>query len=247
MIEQKTKELFKKLDMTYPAVAIKYHYLRPENVEQFEGELSFCQFVRNVQDTGRHFYITKENDNCFGKVALGMSKKPVMAAAGLAGVAFGVYKTPAPNARLHNTYPVPVEGSIRYVEFCPVETCDFDPDLIICVADNRQADILFRSTSYISGDLWEQKVSSVMSCAWLYSYTYLSGKMNFCITGLHHGVKRRKVYPPGLFIIALPYQKLGEVFESLEEMPWELPAMSDDPKVKAELARKLEGWKSVEE
>lgn len=68
-----------------------------------------------------------------------------------------------------------------------------------------------RATSYISGDLWESKSSCVLSCAWMYAYPYIEGKVSFCITGMHHGVKRRKLYPEGRHMISIPYQKLDEV------------------------------------
>ena len=102
-----------------------------------------------------------------------------------------------------------------------------------------------RATSYISGDLWESKTSCVMSCAWTYVYPYLSGKVNFCVTGMHHGMKRRHVYPEGLHIIAIPYQKLDEVVTALEEMPWELIAMKEDPESRAELKRRMDRWDTL--
>ena len=156
-----------------------------------------------------------------------------------------MFKSPAPNARLYNVMTTIVPGSVNFVVFCPVAICDFDPDLVICVAENEQAEILMRATSYISGDLWETKCSSVLSCAWMYSYPYVSGKVNSCITGLHHGMKRRKTYPAGRHIIAIPYQKLHEVIQALEEMPWELIAMKEDPESKAELKARMDRWQTM--
>ena len=40
---------------------------------------------------------------------------------------------------------------MNYVQFARVSECEFDPDLIMCVADLEKADILLRATSYISG------------------------------------------------------------------------------------------------
>ncbi|MGI6217320.1 MAG: DUF169 domain-containing protein [Coriobacteriales bacterium] len=233
MLSQNAKDQFEKLNLELPAIAIKFRYNAPEGVEHTEEVLSFCQFARLAQDTGKHFYIDKDNDNCCGKYALGMEPKPGSMAAGEAGPALGVFRSQAANAKLHNSYPTPVLGSIRYVEFCPVADCDFDPDLIFCVANIEQTDIIFRASSYISGDLWESRTSCVMSCAWTYSYPYLSGKMNFSTTGLHHGMRTRHVYPAGLHTITIPFNKIDEMVEAMEEMPWELPALSSDPEVRA--------------
>ena len=79
----------------------------------------------------------------------------------------------------------------------------------------------------------------------MYAYPYISGKVNYCITGMHHGMKRRKVYPPGLHIIAIPYQKLLEVVTALAEMDWELIAMKEDPESKAVLAEKMARWQEM--
>lgn len=245
MLSQTAKDLFAKLGMEYPAVALKYCYAQPEGVEHIGKTLSFCEFVKEAQTTGKKFFITKEDDNCFGKMVLGMIDKPGLGASGQAGYDFGVFKSPAPNARLYNVMTTIVPGSVNFVVFCPIAMCDFDPDLVICVAETEQAEILMRATSYISGDLWETKCSSVLSCAWMYSYPYVSGKVNSCITGLHHGMKRRKTYPAGRHIIAIPYQKLHEVVQALEEMPWELIAMKEDPESKAELKVRMDRWQTM--
>ncbi|MBD9281468.1 MAG: hypothetical protein EGQ67_00315 [Clostridiales bacterium] len=245
MLSQKAKDLFAKLEMDYPAVAIKYSYAMPENTTHTDKTLSFCEFVKEAQVTGKKFFITKDDDNCFGKMALGMIPKPPLGASGQAGYDFGVFKTPAPNARIYNSMTTLVPGSVNFVIFSPVAICDFDPDLIICVAEVEKAEIIMRATSYISGDFWESKCSSVLSCAWMYSYPYVSGKVNFCITGMHHGMKRRGTYPPGRHIIAIPYQKINEVVQALDEMDWELIAMRKDDASKAELARRMAHWQEM--
>lgn len=244
-MKENVRDAFRRLECEFAPVAVKFCFTRPEGIPRVGQTLSFCQFLRLAQDEARAFYIQKEDDNCFGKMALGMIPKQPFAASGQAGVDFGVFRTPAPNARLHNELPVLVGGSVNYVVFCPVSRCDFDPDLVIVVADTRQADIVMRATSFISGDLWESKTSCVMSCAWTYVYPYLSGKVNFCVTGMHHGMKRRKVYPEGLHIISIPYQKLDEVSAALQEMDWELIAMREDEESRRELARRMAGWQEM--
>ncbi len=102
-----------------------------------------------------------------------------------------------------------------------------------------------RDSSYISGDLWESRTSHALSCAWTYAYPYVSGKVNFCITGMHHGMKRRKVYPEGMHIISIPYQKILEVVTALDEMDWELIAMKEDQESKDILAAKMANWERM--
>ena len=95
----------------------------------------FCEFVKKAQTGGKPFFITKDDDNCFGKMVLGMIPKPGLAASGQAGVDFGVFRSPAPNARIYNSITTLVPGAVNFVIFSPVSVCDFDPDLVICVAE----------------------------------------------------------------------------------------------------------------
>jgi hypothetical protein len=48
------------------------------------------------------------------------------------------------------------------------------------------------------------------------------------MTGLGHGMKRRKLFPEGYQIISIPFDKLPLFLESLREMQWELPAYKPD-------------------
>lgn len=230
-----------------PPVVIKYHLLPPENCRKSDKKLAFCQFVREVQSSGESFYIDRTNDECNGKMTVGMEPKPPVGASGQAGFDFEMYRSPIACQQLYQKIEPLVPGTVNYVQFAPVEDCDFDPDLIICVAELEAADIIMRDTSYISGDLWESKSSPVISCAWIYAYPIVSGKVNFITTGMYHGLKRRKAYPPGRMIIAIPYTKIDEVVTALDQMPWTAIAFREDEESRAELERRREGWKKMAE
>ena len=246
MISSEHKTLISKLGLQYPAIAIKMLFEKPESVEHYEGEkLAFCQYVKYVQDTGKKIYITSEDDVCYGKMAMGMVDKPPVTASGQAGYDFGCYKTPAGCQQLYQKLPILEPHTVHYVEFCPVADCDFDPELLFFVADLPQADILMRATCYISGDLWESKSSPVLSCAWMYAYPIISGKVNHITTGFYHGLKRRKAYPAGLRMISIPFQKHNEFFAALAQMDWTLIAFRDDPESKKELAKRMDHWQEM--
>ena len=227
MFGEKERDLFKKLELNYPAVAVKFCRNRPLGYEQAEGEKPLCTYLIQAQKEEKAFYITIDNESCMGKVVLGMEslESPMGSVhlSGLVGKNFGAYRTPAANARLYYEAPMLKLGAVNFVLFCPVSLCEFNPDLIVCVADAEKTEILLRASSYISGDLWESKCSYVMSCAWTYIYPYLSGKVNHLFTGMHLGLRKFGDYPAGLHIITIPYQKLPEMTEALSEMEWELP------------------------
>ena len=246
MLSQTQKDLLARLELEYPAVAIKTRFEIPEGSPHYQGEkLAFCQYVNHAQTTKTRFYITVEDDACYGKLAMGMIDIPPVTGSGQAGYDFGCYKSPMPNLQLYQKLPRLVRDTVHYVEFCPAELCDFDPDLLFFVADFPQSDIIMRATSYISGDLWESKSSPVISCAWMYAYPLISGKPNHITTGFYHGLKRRGAYRPGLRMISIPFGKLPEFFTALEEMDWTLIAFREDEESRAELARRMEHWQEM--
>ncbi len=245
MLRDHDRELLDALQLPYPAIAIKYRFEAPDAPHYDGPALAFCQYVKYAQDNRAHFYITKADDACYGKVVLGMEDKPPVTASGQAGYDFGCYKAPIANQQLYQKLPILEKHTINYVEFCPAVECDFDPDLLLFVADLPQADILMRATCYISGDLWESKSSPVLSCGWMYAYPVISGKVNHITTGYYHGLKRRKAYPAGLRMISVPFQKLPEFFQALGEMDWTLIAFRDDEESRAELARCMAHWQEM--
>ena len=245
MLTQKQIDAFMALEMEFPPVAVKFSGEKPENLPQSDKKLALCQFAKETQVSGEAFYITLENEACSGAISLGMRPLDPLHKSGQVGQDAELYQTAAANAKLHTQYPILPPGTANFVSFAPLSKCDFDPDLVLCLANNAQAEILMRATSYISGDLWESKSSLVNSCAWLFAYPYTCGKVNFCITGLHFGMKRIGVYPPGMHLISIPHQKLSEVATALVEMPWTpLPFRTDEESI-AEMERRKAGWKTV--
>ncbi|MDW6003298.1 DUF169 domain-containing protein [Vibrio mangrovi] len=245
MLSDKAKDMFKKLNLSIPAIAIKYLPVKPEGIEHCEKKMALCQYIKEAQETGKTFYITKENDTCYGKLSLGMEPKPPVTASGQAGLDFGVYKSLAGCRKLYQELPVIVPGSINYVVYSPVADCQFDPDLIIAFAELPQADIIMRATSYISGDFWESKSTPVISCSWMYAYPVISGKVNHITTGFYHGLKRRNVFESGLRMISIPFNKIDEVATALDEMDWTTIAFRDDQESKSELKRRVDHWQEM--
>jgi hypothetical protein len=84
--------------------------------------------------------------------------------------------------------------------------------------------------------MWVSKFSAAIGCAWIYSYPFLTGKLNYFVTGLGHGMKRRNLFSEGRQIISIPFDLLPSLIQTLQEMPWVLPAYKPDG---LEFVRKL--------
>ena len=218
MFGEQAKKAFADLNLPYSAVAVKFCYNKPAGYEQYQGEEPFCKFARIVQDENRCFYITVDNEKCMGKCVLGMKEFDAGHASGLTGDMREIYRSASQNALLYHRGTFLQPGTCNYVLFAPVALCRFEPDVVLCVADTDSCGLLLRATSYISGDLWESKCAYVMGCGWTYTYPFISGKVNHLFTGMHLGMKLLGVYPAGLHIITIPFQKLDEVVTALTEM-----------------------------
>jgi uncharacterized protein (DUF169 family) len=96
----------------------------------------------------------------------------------------------------------------------------FDPDVLIIAANTTQAEIILRASSYANGKMWSSRGSTCLACAWLYAYPYLSGELNYTVSGLGFSMKARGVLPEGLIIISVPGDLLDTIMENLQDMEW---------------------------
>ena len=229
MIKQSSKDAMKRLELEYCPVAVKFCFNKPEGYEELDVSIPLCHHIKNVQTTQQTYYIEAAKEGCVGKFMLGALPFDSCAQAGTLGFHHGIFKQTGCNANIYYNIETFKQGTVNYVLFGPATEVDFDPDIIFFVANVEKADIIMRATSYCTGDLYEQKATNVIGCHWLFNYPYMSGKVNHVITGMHFGMKRAKLYPAGLQIIAIPFQKLQNFFTGLEEMEWVLPIFSDDP------------------
>jgi uncharacterized protein (DUF169 family) len=117
---------------------------------------------------------------------------------------------------------------VNYVAFSPLDKLTFEPDVLILLANISQAEILLRAMSYKTGQMWSTKFSSAIGCAWVFIHPYLTGELNYVATGLGHGIRRRKLFPEGLQLISIPYDLLPSLLQTLQVMPWVLPAYEPD-------------------
>jgi uncharacterized protein (DUF169 family) len=101
-----------------------------------------------------------------------------------------------------------------------VDKITFNPDLLIITANINQAQTILRSINYSTGQPFTSKATPVIACSWIYVYPVVSGEMNYYITGLGMGMNALNIFPPGLFLISIPFQRIPTVLENLKEMPY---------------------------
>lgn len=216
--------VFKKFKFEMPPVGMKFLFHKPEGIEQIDKTLAFCEMVAEAQRRGTPFYFTKENEACFGTLALGMVDMPPFAESGQIGLKLEIFEEPRANTRLYLELPKMPRGTVNYVALATLDKLTFEPDVLIIMAKPSQAEIILRAMSYSTGELWEAKKTGVLGCAWAFVYPYQSGKVNYTVTGISMGMKAHEAFPEGWIMISIPYNWIPIIMQNLKEMKWVLPA-----------------------
>ncbi|MCZ7662865.1 MAG: DUF169 domain-containing protein [Thermoleophilia bacterium] len=217
-----------RLDLEIAPVAMKYCTRQPPGLDPLEHQMAFCEMVKYAQ-IGHAFFSRFENHTCAaGPLVLGGPSAPDAYETGDFGAALGAYEEPRSMRRRYDAAPMLAKGSIECVAFAPLDRLTFEPDLLVLVSDSTdKTAILLRSLVYKTGDMWESRSTFVLGCAWLYIYPCLSGEWNYITTGMSMGMSRRNLVPAGYQLITVPYDKLPTMLENLQDMPWELPLLTE--------------------
>jgi len=211
--------IFKKFNFDRPPVGIKFLLNKPSGIRKLDKTLALCEMLPEAHQ-GSPFYATKEDFECVGPLILGMEEPDPIFESGQMGPKLGLFKEDRANRRIYPPIPKLAQGTCRYIVFSPMDKMTFEPDVLVFTADPTQAEILLRAYSYTTGKMWTAKGTTVIGCAWLFIYPYLSGELNFTVTNLNSGWNARQVLPKGLIIISIPYDLLPMMVENLKEMEW---------------------------
>ena len=217
-----------KFDFDVQPVGVKFLAKQPNMVERLAENMAFCEMLKRAQE-GSAFFADAENHTCgAGLYVLGQADSPEPYISGAFGAGLKIFEEPRSAGRLYHYIPKIERGVVNYVAFSPLEKLPFKPDVLIIIARTNQTEILLRAMSYRTGKMWVSKFSPAIGCAWTYIYPYLSGELNYFITGLGHGMKRRNLFPEGRQIISIPFDLLSSMLQTLQDMPWVLPAYKPD-------------------
>jgi uncharacterized protein (DUF169 family) len=68
--------ILRKFEFEYAPVGVKFLFKRPDSIERLDKPAPFCQMVREAQERGTPFYFSREEEDCFGTIVLGMEDAP---------------------------------------------------------------------------------------------------------------------------------------------------------------------------
>ena len=212
--------IFDKLNFEMKPVGIKYLPYIPDGIDRIKKSLYFCQMFKEAQ-TSEPFYVQKEDFHCTEPLTLGMEDPDPVLLSGLVGEMDDLYDELRANQKIYQLVPRMLKGSVKSVVFAPIDKITFDPDVLVITADNvDQARIILRALVFSTGETWSSKGTPVLACSWLYVYPYLSGEVNYTVTGISMGMQTLKVLPQGMMLISIPWTKLPMIIENLHKMNW---------------------------
>jgi len=209
--------IFDKFKFERKPIGVKFMPVKPEGIPHLTKALNFCEMLKEAQ-IGDPFYVTKGDFHCVEPMLLGFEDPEPILVSGLFGERGALFQEARACRAIYNYLPYMKMGSVHSVAFSPVDKLPFDPDVLIITANIAQAQTLLRSINYSTGEVISSKYTPVCACAWIYNYPVLSGEMNYVITGLGLGMKALNIFPPGLFLISVPWVKIGTMLENLVEM-----------------------------
>lgn len=216
---QEDLSILDRLGLERPPVGVKFLPTRPDGVKQLDKTLDFCEMLVEAQQASP-FYAAKGNLSCVGPLLLGMVEHEPIFEMGLVGPRLEIFRDARANRRVYQVVPKITKGTINYVAFSSLQQLPFDPDVLIVTANPSQGEILLRASSYTTGRMWSSKGTPIMGCAWLYIYPYVSGELNFTMTGLGFGMRSRRLFPEGLMLVSIPWDLLPSMMANLHDMKW---------------------------
>jgi len=104
--------IFNKFKFEKPPVGVKFLYFKPEGIQQIDKSLAFCEMIKEAQQRESPFYFTKENEDCFGKISLGMELMSSWGKGGEFGAALEIFQEPRANARIYQYVPSEIDLKI---------------------------------------------------------------------------------------------------------------------------------------
>jgi uncharacterized protein (DUF169 family) len=219
MITARDYSVLDKFNFEYKPIGFKFFFTKPEGIKKLEKNFYMCEMIKEAQ-AGNTFYIGPKDDfKCVEPWILGMVDLEPMIMSGTWGHSQKLYKEPRACLKSYIGVPQMPKGSVSYVAFSPIEKMPFDPDVLVLTAPVPSAQTLLRSVGYSTGNVaTTSTVTPCWACAYMYVAPFLSGEMNFTVTGLDLTMPLLRVLPPGLILVSVPWNLIPTMLENLREM-----------------------------
>jgi uncharacterized protein (DUF169 family) len=215
----KDLSLFSKFDFKMRPIGLKFLLFKPDGIRKLGKKLALCEMIREAQEA-EPFYAELDDFNCVGPILTGMVETDPVFESGHIGQSLRIFEEARANRRIYQHIVKLERNSVNYIAFSSLEKISFTPDVLILAANADQLEIILRAMCFATGKMWTSKGTPVMACAWLTTYPYVSGEVNFIMTDLSHGMKAKQVFPSGTILISIPFDQISNIIDGLNQIEW---------------------------
>ncbi|MDR1819900.1 MAG: DUF169 domain-containing protein [Methanobrevibacter sp.] len=179
-----SNELKNNLELNNSPVAIKLVHHKEEiseGIERISEKVRHCEMVKKASE-GKKFYGTSEDQTCKGGSAvLGLEDLPINIETGEFYYKLGRFKTIGSGKRAMDKVSK-ISSKIYAIIYSPLELSDFQPDIIIIIANPKQAMLISQAIVYTLGGRIEANFAGIQSvCADAVAGPYTTGKPNITL------------------------------------------------------------------
>jgi len=213
------KELKENLKLENSPVAIKFILKKediPENIGRIDSKLRHCEMVKKASE-GEAFYSTSEEQLCKGgSAALGLEKLPEKIRSGEFYHELGRFKSIGSAKRTIDKIPK-IDLNSYGIYYSPLELADREPDVIVLIANPKQAMLLSQAIVYTLGGRVQADFSGIQSvCADAVSGPFTNQRPNISL-GCTGSRKFAKINDEEL-IVGLNGENIGCVVNALNSI-----------------------------
>lgn len=90
-------------------------FSKPKGIERLEKRVGLCEMLKEAHQRENPFYFDKDNEDCAGKLPLGMEQWPPFAESGQVGTKLGIFQDSRANSRIYQFLPELRRGTVNYV------------------------------------------------------------------------------------------------------------------------------------
>jgi uncharacterized protein (DUF169 family) len=178
------KKLKEELNLINSPVAIKFLLKKeeiPGNISKINNKLRHCEMVKKASQ-GDIFYATSDEQLCKGgSAALGLEELPKKIKSGEFYYELGRFKSIGSAKRTLDKIPK-IDLNSYGIIYSPLELIDMEPDVVVIIANPKQAMELSQSLVYTLGGRIEAGFSGIQSvCADAVSSPFVNQRPNISL------------------------------------------------------------------
>ena len=188
----------------------------PDGIPKIEENVRHCEMVQMAAQ-GETFYATADQQACKGGAgAIGLMEQPEKVKSGEMYYSLGRFSSLGSAKRTVDAIPK-IDPIMKAIAYAPLETAQFDPDVVIIICNPKQAMQLSQAMVYTLGGRFEADFAGIQSiCGDAVAGPYTTKRPN--ITLGCSGSRKFADIKPDDVIVGMNGENIGCVVNALEAL-----------------------------